>query len=186
MKRAIKIFGLIAIYFLACGKSCDSDEQFTDRKERENVEAETKKLTTEFRSDSLSVAMIKAFEATAVQRFYDYNDYVNIASDTTKALQFRNEARKIISALFLPGTEPVKIKRPYSLFYVNVKEGLKPLNDSVYSGRLEFTFVSERMPVYSDQLIRDSAVIDVFLVKHSKEFGKEKLRVWDVFLGKIK
>jgi hypothetical protein len=185
MKRALKIFGLIAIYFLACGKSCDNDEQFADRKEKEKVEAETKKLITEFKTDSLSGSMIKAFEETAVQRFYDYNDYVTIASDTTKALQFRNEARKMISALFVPGTEPAKITRPYSLFHVSVNKELKPLNDSVYSGRLEFTFVSQRKPLYSDVLIRDSAVIDIFLVKHSKEFGKEKLRVWDVFLGKM-
>jgi hypothetical protein len=185
MKRALKIFGLIAIYFLACGKSCDNDEQFTARKEKEKVEAETKKLITEFKTDSLSAAMIKAFEETAVQRFYDYNDYVTIVSDTTKALQFRNEARKMISALFLPGTEPAKITRPYALFKVNVKKELQLLNDSVYSGRLAFTFVSRVKHLHSDDLIRDSAEIDVFLVKRSKEFGKEKLRVWDVFLGKM-
>ncbi|MCX6246467.1 MAG: hypothetical protein NTW10_01930 [Bacteroidetes bacterium] len=185
MSRRLTLFGLIVIYFLACGKSCDNNEQFNARQEQEKIDTETKKLITEFRADSLSVTMIQAFEATAVQKFYDYNDYLDILSDTTLATSFRDKTRKMINSLFIPGAEPVKPGRPLSLFRVKIKEGFHPDNDSVYTGRLGFTFVSPRMPVYSDLLIRDSAVIDVFLVKHFKEFGKEKLRVWDVFLGKM-
>jgi hypothetical protein len=185
MNRKLTLFGLIVIYFLACGKSCDNNEQFNARQEQEKIDTETKKLITEFRTDSLSGSMLQAFEAASVQKFYDYNDYLDILSDTSLVPSFRDKTLKMINSLFIPGAEPAKPGRPLTLFKVAVKEGFHQTNDSVYTGRLGFAFVSSRMPVYSDLLIRDSAVIDIFLVKHNKDFGKERLRVWDVFLGKM-
>jgi hypothetical protein len=184
MRNTVKIFALILLYFMACGKSCDNGEQFDASREQRKVTAETDSLRSAFGTDTLSASSLRAYMETAKQKFYDYNDYLDIVSDTSKAKPFRDKAQKMISSLFLLGTEPSKLTRPISLLNVNMKEPFLPINDSVYSGRLDFIFVAPGKPVYSDVITRDSGVIAVFLVRHDKNFGKEKFRVWDVFLGK--
>jgi hypothetical protein len=185
MRRTVKIFALILFYFLACGKSCDNNESQDAQTEQRKVMIDTYRLRKTFDADTLSGSSLVGFMERAKQEFSDYNDYLDIVADTSKARPFRDQARKMITRLFLSGEAPANINKPFRLISVSGKEGFHPVNDSVYSGRLEINFISPQIPVYSDLLTRDSSTVAVFLVKHSKDFGKEKLRVWDVFLGKM-
>jgi hypothetical protein len=185
MKRSLKIFALILIYFLACGKSCDNEEKNDTRREQVRVIAETDSLRSAFGTDTLSAASLLAYVETAKQKFYDYNDYLRIVADTTAAAPFRDKARNMILSLFIAGTEPAKMTTPYGLESVETKEAFQRINDSVYSGSLSFSFETLKHRGKNTGFSPEKCTVTVFLVKHDKNFGKGKLMLWDVFLGKI-
>ena len=184
MRRTVKIFALILIYFLTCGKSCDNEEKNDDRREQVRVKAETDSIRSVFGTDTLSVLSLVTYLETAKQKFYDFNDYLQIIADTSAADPFRNKAREMIRTLFIPGGEPVRIIRPFGLESVNTKEDFRRINDSVYEGSLVFSFTPQQ-PGKTVSTVREKGTIKVFLLKIDKNFGREKLRVWNVLLGKI-
>ena len=184
MRRTVNIFALILVYFLACGKSCDNEEQYDSRYEQRRVIAETDSLRSVFGTDSLSVTTLQAYMETAKQNVYDLNDYLKIANDTSAAIPFRSKAREIIRSYFLPGEEPVKLSKPFSLDSVYELEAFQRINDSVFGGRLTCSFKNVKV---ADQGLDSSSgnmIIEIYLVKSNKNFGKGKLRVWNVYLGK--
>ena len=185
MSKIVKIFALILLYFLCCGKNCDNKEKFDTRLEQAKVKAETDSLRSAFGTDTLSSTSLLAYLETAKQKFYDFNDYLHIVADTSVAGPFREKARKMITSLFIAGAEPTKIISPFGLDSIGIKEAFQQINDSVYEGSLAFTYRSLRR---SDKLtisLHETGTITVYLVKRNKNFGKEKFRVWNVFLGKM-
>ncbi|MGA2822010.1 MAG: hypothetical protein ABSE72_00615 [Bacteroidales bacterium] len=185
MRRTVKIFALILLYFLACGKSCDNDEQSNVQREQEKITAETDSLQLAFGADTLSSSSLLAYLETAKQKFYDFNDYLRIVTDTSIAGPFRDKTREMIRNLFITGAEPAKNINPFRLDSVGIKETFHRINDSVYEGSLDFTYRSLRR---SDKFINSSQeteTITIYLIKRDKNFGKKKLWVWNVFLGKI-
>jgi len=185
MRRTVKIFALILFYFLACGKSCDNEEKFDARQEQAKVKAETDSLRMVFGTDTLSASSLLAYMETAKQKFYDFNDYLHIVADTSAAGPFRDKARKMIRELFIAGAEPAKIISPFGLDSVGLKEAFQRINDSVYEGHLAFSY---SVPQRSGNIVkpsRETGTIAVFLVKRDKNFGKGKLQVWNVLLGKM-
>ncbi len=185
MRKTVKIFILILIYFLACGKSCDNGEKNDARNEQEKVTAVTDSLRSAFGTDNLSASSLLAYMETAKQKFYDYNDYLKIVDDTSAAEPFRNKAREMIRGLFIPGGEPSKMISPFDLESVNIKEVFQRINDTVYGGHLDFTYKTPQRPGKIVNSSHETDVIAVYLVKREKNFGKVKLRVWNVFLGKM-
>lgn len=185
MRRTFKISALILFYFLACGKSCNNREKADAYHEQIKIRTETDSLRSAFGTDTLSSSSLLAYMETAKQKFYDFNDYLHIAADTSVAGPFRDKAREMIRNLFIAGTEPTKITNPFGLDSVGLKEAFQRINDSVYQGRLVYSF---RIPQRSGKNIissHETGTITVFLVKYDKNFGKEKFRVWNVFLGKM-
>ena len=185
MRRTVKIFALILIYFLTCGKSCDNDEKNDAQHEQRKVKTETDSLRSVFGTDTLSVSSLMAYMETAKQKLYDFTDYLQIVADTSAAEPFRNKAREMIYHLFIPGGEPTRIISPFGLESVNIKEPFQRINDSVYEGLLVFSYKTLQHPDKIVNTASETGTIEVFLAKRDKNFGKEKLRVWNVFLGKI-
>ena len=185
MRRTVKIFALILLYFLACGKSCDNEEKFDVRQEQAKVKAETDSLRMVFGTDTLSASSLLAYMETAKQKFYDFNDYLHIVADTSGARPFRDKAREMIRGLFIAGAEPTKMISPFGLDSVGLKEAFQRINDSVYEGHLVFSFRTLQRPDKIVNSSHETCTITVFLVKRDKNFGKGKLRVWNVFLGKM-
>lgn len=185
MRRTVKIFALILLYFLACGKSCDNEEKFDAKHEQVRVSAETDSLRSVFGTDTLSASSLLAYMEAAKQKFYDFNDYLHIAGDTSAAGPFREKAREMIRALFIAGVEPTKIISPFGLDSVGLKEAFQRINDSVYEGHLVFSFRTLQRPGKIVNSSHETGTIAVFLVKRDKNFGKGKLRVWNVLLGKM-
>jgi hypothetical protein len=185
MRRALKILALILVYFLACGKSCDNEEKFDARQEQAKVKAETDSLRSAFGKDTLSASSLLVFMETAKQKFYDFNDYLHIVADTSAAVPFREKAREMIRDLFIDGLEPTKIISPFGLDSVGLKDSFKRINDSVYEGHLVFSFRMLQQPGKIVNPSHETGTIAVFLVKRDKNFGKGKLRVWNVLLGEM-
>ncbi len=185
MRKTVKIFALILLYFLACGKSCDNEEKNDARREQVRISAETDSLRSAFGTDTLSASSLLAYMETAKQKFYDFNDYLNIVADTSAAGPFRDKAREMIRGLFIAGAEPAKIINPLGLESVSQKEAFQRINDSVYEGHLVFSFRTPQRPGKIGDSSHETGTIAIFLVKRDKNFGKGKLRVWNVFLGKM-
>jgi hypothetical protein len=185
MRRTVKISALIMFYFLACGKSCDNQEKSDAYHEQIKIRAETDSLRSAFGTDTLSSSSLLAFMETAKQKFYDFNDYLHIAADTSVAEPFRDKAWEMIHNLFITGAEPTKIINPFGLDSVGLKEAFQKVNDSVYQGRLAYSFRTHQRSDKNIIFSHETGTITVFLVKCNKNFGKEKFRVWNVFLGKI-
>jgi hypothetical protein len=185
MRRTVKISALILFYFLACGKSCDNQEKSDKYHEQIKISAETDSLRSAFGTDTLSNSSLLAYMETAKQKFYDFNDYLHIVADTNVARPFRDKAREMISNLFIAGTEPTKITNAFGLDSVGLKGAFQRINDSVYQGRLAYSFRTHQQPGKNIIISHETGTITVFLVKCDKNFGKEKFRVWNVFLGKM-
>lgn len=173
------------LYFLCCGKSCDNEEKFDARQEQAKVKAETDSLRMVFGTDTLSASSLLAYMETAKQKFYDFNDYLHIIADTSAAEPFRDKARKMIRDLFIAGAEPTKVISPFGLDSVGIKEAFQRINDSVYEGHLTYSFRTLQRSGKTIISPNETGTITIYLVKRDKNFGKEKLRVWNVFLGKI-
>ena len=176
---------MILLYFLCCGKSCDNEEKFDARQEQAKVKAETDSLRMVFGTDTLSASSLLAYMETAKQKFYDFNDYLHIIADTSAAEPFRDKARKMIRDLFIAGAEPTKVISPFGLDSVGIKEAFQRINDSVYEGHLTYSFRTLQRSGKTIISPNETGTITVFLVKRGKNFGKEKFRVWNVFLGKM-
>jgi hypothetical protein len=185
MRRTVKIFALILLYFLSCGKSCDNEGKFDAQREQVKITAETDSLRSAFGTDTLSASSLMAYFETAKQEFYDFNDYLHIVADTSVAGPFRDKAREMIHNLFITDAEPAKIISPFGLDSVGIKEAFQRINDSVYEGRLAYSFRTLQRSGKNIISSNETGTITVYLVKRDKNFGKEKLRVWNVFLGKI-
>lgn len=184
MRSTLKIFALILLYFLACGKSCDNSEQNDAQREQRRITAETDSLRSVFGTDTLSASSLQAYMETAKQRFYDFNDYLYIVNDSSAAELFRNKAQEMIRSLFIVSMEPIKTFTPMTLDSVYRKEAFQRINDSVYKGRLVFKFTKHYQGDKIPKTFHETGIIEVFLVKGDKNFGKRRLRTWDVFLGK--
>lgn len=183
MRNTVKIFALILVYFLACGKSCDNAEQNDSRREQRRITAESDSLRIVFGTDSLSNTSLQAYMESARQKVYDLYDYLKIANDTTAAGPFRSKAKEMIRDFFLPGVK-VNMSNPALLDSVYQLQAFQRINDSVFGGRLACTFVHAGTETKIQKSSSDNKIMEVFLVKSNKNFGKGKLRVWNVYLGK--
>jgi len=184
MRRTVKIFALILLYFLACGKSCDNGEQFDARREQHRITALSDSLRMVFASDTLSANSLTAYMESAKQKFLDYVDYMKIVNDSAAAEPFRSKAEEMIRSLFLPGEEPGKENQPVNVDSVYRNEAFQRINDSVYGGSLSYSFKNLQ---FADKGVKKSSgkgMIEVYLLKSDKNFGKGKFRVWNVYLGK--
>jgi hypothetical protein len=184
MRRTLKIFALILLYFLACGKSCDNEEQNDTRREQRRITAESDSLRSVFTSDTLSAVSLRAYMESAKQKLLDYSDYLKIVNDTASAEQFRNKAREMISSLFLPGKETGKENVLVSPDSVYTNEVFHRINDSVYRGTLAYSFKNLHQAEKVGNKSAGKGIIEVHLIKGDKNFGKGKFRVWNVYLGK--
>jgi hypothetical protein len=185
MRRTLKIFALILLYFLTCGKSCDNEEKFDVRQEQAKIKAETDSLRSVFGNDNLLASSLLVYMETAKQKFYDFNDYLQIIADTTVAEPFREKAREMIRGLFITGEEPKTIFNPIGLDSVGTKEAFRRMNDSVFEGCLVFSLRTIQQPGEITSTSHKTGTVTVLLVKRDKNFGEGKLRVWSVFLGKM-
>ena len=211
MKQFSYILTFAFLYILLCSKSCNQREDLEAAREKSGVESSIKSITAHFTTDTLSRETLNGFEETAKIKVADFFDYLNILSDTSTAAGFQSRIRKIIPDLFgstdckitynssekIKG-EAVKIRigqlvdstsvfptyikqlRPDSLW---ITKYLQAIDDSTYSGQLGFLL----RPVVQDKMNKSNKMfngtVEYKVLKREKEFGGEKLKVWNIFLG---
>ena len=182
-RKAVLILSVL-IYILACGKSCDDGEKRELAREKASASATIDSLKTIFESDSLSAEILRAFEASAILKFRDFTDYYRIASDTSAAEIFRNQARKMILSSFL-AVNDLPDMTPFTLSSMEVGEPFHQINDTLYEGTLYFTATHVGSSAVESTKHPVSGTAGIFLSRHPKSFGNDTLKVWDVFLGEI-
>jgi hypothetical protein len=213
MRKSLFILMLLLVYLLFSSKSCSSDEKdVADRQEADLMKVK-KSLKDEFESEKLSRKSLNAFEVKAEQKLVDLADYLQIYSDNKMNEAFKGQARQMILGLFI--SDSVKISSVLSdekegnslplTKFLHIDEGsndlsidfkfdsieiIKPLHrtgEFNYAGSLAFT---RRIISYSssDTLFFSPVKMDVDIIaaKINKTFGKDTLRVWEVFLGEIR
>jgi hypothetical protein len=213
MKQFSYILTFAFLYVLLCSKSCNQREESEAAREKRGVESSIKSITAHFTADTLSKETLNGFEENAKIKVADFFDYLSILSDTSTAPGFKSHIRKIIPVLF--GSSDCKIKfnsserikgeaveigiiqlvDPTSVFPAYIK-GLNPdslwimnrlqvVEDSTYSGQLGFILLPVVQVPHSVNNKLFSGTIEYKILKREKEFGGEKLKVWNVFLGDV-
>ncbi|MDP1623294.1 MAG: hypothetical protein Q8M08_13255 [Bacteroidales bacterium] len=211
MSRTIKIFTLIVLYFLACGKSCDNRERHEAYNEKTRVKTETDSLRSVFGTDTLSDADLRAYEQTAGMKLSDLFDYLRILTDTNAAGPFREKAREMIRALFISEDQvfllmdldkkeryKISVKQLLSgkdflsvfgtIIYdsIRVEQELEKADDVIYTGKLSCLFIPEESKSANGRKQSPAdLMVDFLLTKHIKIFGADTLMIWEVFLGKM-
>ena len=213
MRKFLVIFCAILAYLALSSKSCSSDEkEEAANKEAELVKTRVS-IKNEFESDDLSRKSLKGFEAKAKQDLVDFSDYLTICSDNRLDSSFRNQARLMILDLFIsdsvrisgllingqyqkivPLVELLNSKAADSYNSINfkfedikVREPFRRTDEFNYKGRLSFSRTMKARNA-SDTVTTNPFRMeaDIYASKVLKAFGKDTLRVWEVFLGEIR
>ncbi len=164
-----------------------------------------------FMADSVPDHLLKAYEITSEEKLYNFADYLKIISDTTLDLKFRQQAAELVRDLFV--SSEIELHSWSSIYPVtglntlelllshNLTEGMscwiQPVqinvitpfsreSDSTFTGTLSFyqNCISFNNPDTSENLSK-MILIDTYIIKRLKSFGKEQIRVWEVYLGDI-
>ena len=209
MKWTRYILIVIMIYLVCSARTCNEDEETAAGREEKYILNLKDSVKHVFMSDSLTEQILRAYEVTAAQRLNDFADYLKIISDTALDLRFRKHAAELVTELFIsdeielsgwsksypePGLNILNNLISYSLskgvsfwnqpMQINFINPFTSINDSTFTGDLSFNYKSlshggqDTLEIASERL-----VIDVYLMKKTKTFGKDRFRVWDVYLG---
>jgi hypothetical protein len=211
MKRINYIFILIIIYLICSARGCMEDPEIVAQREEEftiNLKDSVKNI---FMSDSVPDQLLKAYELTAAEKLCDFADYLKIISDTTLDLRFRQQAVELVRGLFVSGD--IELQSWSSVYPVtdlntlelllshSLTEGMscwvQPVqisvrapfireSDSTFTGTFSFypNCISFNNHVTSEN-VSEMLLIDIYIIKRFKSFGKEQIRVWEVYLGNI-
>jgi hypothetical protein len=210
MKRLFYIAWLVFAYCLLTAKSCDDRPQSDEARDQDLIAATRDSIRSSFGSDILSANALRAFESDARIKLSDFSDYMAILTDTSMAAPFRDKAREMVRGLFVSETSvfgvtqlgrqekkevqvrellqpssagPFPIKKIES-GSVMIGQSLVRTSDSVYAGKLAFSFVpANQKPAKNQPPEAGNGTIGFCVIKHKKIFGKETLVVWDLFLG---
>ena len=212
MKRVFHISSLIFLYLLITAKSCDNHERSDDARDQVRLTSTRDSILSTFESDTLSNASLRAFEVTARINLSDFNDYLTILNDTSVAGIFREKAREMIRMLFISENSVLRFTNPDNLGKreisvkqllaygkgcsipfgkiitdsIRIERSLHQAGDSIYVGKLSFSYIPA-MEKTSKKLKQALAVgtVDFIVTKHEKNFGKDTLMIWDIFLGNL-
>jgi len=211
MKRLFNISALILLYILFTAKSCESDEQSRAQEEARTVAAKDS-IAGAFTTDSLGNSALRAFEATAMAKIYDFGDYLKILSDTAAGGVFKAKACEMIGKLFISrevhinlsfrkgecvnetlnkqmqntGFKNIDISRGIIFDSVAVSQKLQKHNDTLYEGKLRCRIHCPQSTLAGNVVFcSKDKIIHFFLVKREKTFGNNSLKVWSVLMGDV-
>jgi len=207
MKRtALHIVFIYTSVFLMMAAQCS--EQNKNLANRKSVAA--LKLKNSFESDSLAEQTKIAFEERAIQKLYDFADYVNICSEKKLEKTFRDQSAEMITGLFLndsvainsifinknkdqilsPGNfvESLSGSKYNSLIIkisdVETVEHLHLTPDGLYIGRLNFNLQTSGITDNDTLSICNSRItVKIIAARLHKNFGTDERYIWNVFLG---
>jgi hypothetical protein len=211
MKWITNIFILILIYLICSARSCNEDGNMKELNEEKLLSASKDSIKKVFEVDSPTDQLLVAYEATAKQKLTDFADYLKITSDSSMDIRFRQQAVEMAVNLFVSREIDTRnwskaypepnlynleqllersLSQGMSCWFkplqINVKAPLTLENDSTFTGAL--SFCQQCLPFDKPNLpgsISSMLVIDIYALKKVKSFGKEHLRIWEVYLGDI-
>ena len=209
MKWTRYILILIMIYIVCTARTCNEDEETTATREEKYIMNLKDSVKHVFMSDTLTEQMLAAYEVTAAQRLNDFADYMRIISDTALDHRFRTHAAELVKELFTgdetelsgwsksypqSGLNSLNNLISYSLsegvsfwnrpVHINFIKTFAGINDSTFTGILSFNYKSLSISGQdTSEIASERLIIDIYLLKKTKTFGKDRVSVWDVYLG---
>jgi len=209
MKWVKYIWILLMIYIVCSARTCNENEEASEKQKEQYTMNLLNSVKQVFTSDSLSDHLLRAYEITSAEKLIDFADYMRIISDTTLDLRFRQHAAELVKELFVsdeielygwsksypePGLNILNNLISYSLskgvsfwnqpMQINFIRPFTSINDSTFTGDLSFNYKSLSLSGQdTSELVTGRLVIDVYLMKKTKTFGKDRFPVWDVYLG---
>jgi hypothetical protein len=209
MKWIKYIWILIIIYLVCSARTCNESEETTEMQKEQYTVTLMRSVKHVFTSDSLSDPLLRAYEITAMGKLTDFTDYMKIISDTTLDLKFRQHAADLVKGLFVTneielyncsgiypgsGLNTLELLLAHSLsegipcridpFRITVRNPFVSKNDSTFIGNL--SFINKCGPISrknTSEIVSVKLVFDIYLVKKLKSFGKDRIGVWEVYLG---
>jgi len=209
MNRIKYIWILIMIYIFCSARTCNESEEATEVQKEQYTMNLMNSVKNVFTSDSLSDYFLGAYEMTAIEKLNDFAEYLRIISDTALDLSIRKHAAKLVKELFFsdeielsgwsksypePGINILNDLISYSLsngvsswnqpMQINLIKPFTIINDSTFTGDLSFNYKSLSLSGKdTSELVTGRLVVDIYLMKRTKSFGKDRFPVWDVYLG---
>jgi hypothetical protein len=212
MRRVVYIFILTLIYLMCSSKGCTDDGNLNEIREDKIIVASKDSILHAFEFDTPGYKLLRAYEATAIQKLTDFADYLKISSDSSLNKTFRIQASEMAGRLFIsldadthnwnkihPEPEPKPLTELLKKSLLNKNIGwIRPAqikietpltlkNDSTCSGTL--SFYQQYIPFDSAKPLETGSgmcIIDIYALKKLKSFGKESLTIWEVYLGNIR
>jgi hypothetical protein len=210
MKWISNILILILIWFISGGRSCTEDGNQLQTEEK-LFSTSRDSIINAFEVGSPDDQLLRAYETIAIQKLIDLTDYLRIASDSSMDSLFRNQAVVMARKLFIAGkadagnwykayagTNPGIMGQPSGKSLSNgmtctvdpdqiiIKTPLYWKNDSTFAGNLSFC---QKFIPSADSNLQESfsrpILIDIYALKVVKSFGKERIRIWEVYLGDL-
>ncbi len=206
--RIFKISTLVVILFVLSAPSCE-DEQGAAIREERLLDETRNEIRNEFETEYLTESSLFAYEAAANQKLSDFADYLEILTDTTLDMAFREKASEMIESTFQSDNVSVQLFEKnegeievhkliedvlenrvllphFSFDSVRIHEPLRRIGNTTYSGILKFS-QDFTEPTQSGQIVKSvSRNVDIYVVKENKIFGSDTLKIWSVRLGEIR
>lgn len=212
MKR-ISYISILILIWLSCGaRSCTDDNSMQEPGEEKILTTSRDSIKQAFEVYSPSDLLLRVYEATAKQKLTDFADYLKIATDSSLDKTFRQQAVEMAKKLFIsrevsmrswskayPGDDLNTLEKLLNRSLlkgmscwvkpvrIDVNTQLTRRNDTTFVGTLSFYEIC--IPFDKPDLqesLPGIYLIDIYALKKEKSFGKETLRIWEVYLGDIK
>lgn len=171
MKITLKIicFSLCWTLWSACAINHSADS-----KEAYEVEEEMASQEDQLTGSTLPEENLQAFETRAIQKVYDWIDYLNLINSETYDSLMENQLKAQAEALFVDNqlAEP-DISPFFAIDKIEILEPLQQTKIGIYEGVLSVSGNNQDFKI-------------TFLAKRgAKTFGEEEMMVWKVFLGDL-
>jgi hypothetical protein len=188
LKRLIPILIGALVYLVCSSRSCTEEDSSADKWQLDYFSAIQDSIILPFEKEQPAAWDLRTFEESAIQKLKDWADLMKVATDTALDEAFRSRAGEMAAGLFSTPEDADRMgvlyreTDPWYPDSIITSRLLARLNDTLFSGELKF------VPVYigpekSGKPVQ--IVISINLFKNWKDFGTDRVRIWNVFLGSI-
>ncbi|MFN8256318.1 MAG: hypothetical protein U0W24_11545 [Bacteroidales bacterium] len=180
---------------------CNGDNRDNLKRNHAKIQASGDSLKTVFSVENPGVNELNAFEQRAIQNFYEFADYYKICSDSLMAMEFRQQANKMIKNLFESGQcliyfgvtqsdlkNKISLEKLLSQITVNkfipvsfgtdtvfITKSLVKEADTLYTGELCWSFPGNQGKGYTKYIC----------TRQPKNFGQKQYFIWTVKFREI-
>lgn len=194
------------LLFLLTAEDCSDNSIEITREEKQSELFQN--IENEFLEDELTPEILSAFEKRGIQKLSDLADFINIYADTSLSVEFRLQARQMISKSFRSENDLQNYCQCFSFFVdttsellsysenaasfyteidsVIITESFQKITSSGYFGALQFSQTIFKLSSGETILSKSKRQLEIFAIKTEKEFGTNSAEVWEVYLGGLK
>lgn len=195
MRKFIYIFCALLAYLLLSSRSC-VPEIDTAAEQQKSIHEEQKTVLKEASKDYLTPANLKTYEAIAMQKVRDLEDYTNLYLDTSLDTDFRAKAKEMALRMFYnPGSQNIEYflnidsseEMPVAIMMdsLTLSSPFTDTKNDEYQGVI--TFLKHIKLATTDDTISTPAAPDslgVVLSRSLKAIGQDSVMVWNLQLTK--